>query len=242
MTAGAGLFDRARDAIAARGFDPDTQTRIALFVGATKSLHATLLSTAGFLPATSAAYPFMHGQYFRETEFASLFARVTRWSANPLIYWQAAALTAPLWSEWWRIQGPLGTLLDQRAAYRGLAFGHALLARVRLAPVMPAAADELDPFVVAMRRVEQDNGRMIQAQIRLLKEAPAAMTLAEREQIVEAAQIVVDQAFERFLESLAGGSLAGAAMLPLPSIECATAYQEWCQRLLKDLSANPPGR
>ena len=232
----AALFDRARDAIAASGFDSDTQTRIALFVGATKSLHATLLAAAELLPATSVAYPFMHGQYFREAEFATLLARITRWSANPLIYWQATALIAPLWQEWWQIQGRHGTVLDPRAAYRGLAFGHALLARVRLAPVMPAGTDELDPFVVALRRIEQENGRMIQAQIRVLKDLPVEMALAERERIVEDEQIVVDQAFGRFLESLSGGRLADTAMVTPPSIECANAYQEWCQRLLKNLS------
>jgi len=197
------LFDRARDAIAARGFDADTQTKIALFVGAAKNANVALLATAEWLPANGIAYPFMHGQYFREAEFASLLARVTRWSPNPQIYSQALALVRPLWQEWWRIQGTLGTVLDPRAAYRGFAFGHALLARVRLTPVIPASANELDPFVAAIRRIEQENGRMIQAQIRLLKDMPVAIALEERERMVEQEQAVVDAAFTQFLEWLA---------------------------------------
>ena len=200
----AALYDRAREAIAASGFDSDTQTRIALFVGTVKSLNAALLAAAELLPATSPAYPFMHGQYFRESEFATLLLRVTRWSINPQIYWQSTALVNPLWSEWWSIQGPFGTLLDPRATYRGLAFGHALLARLRLAPVMPKAADPGDPFVIALQRIEQENGRMIQAQIRLLKEMPVDIALAERERIVEAEQQVVDAVFARFLGWLGG--------------------------------------
>ena len=201
---GAELYDRARTHLAASGFDSDTQTRIALFLGTVKSLNAALLAAAELLPANSAAYPFMHGQYFRESEFATLLFRVTRWSQNPMLYWQATALVTPLWNEWWRVQGPIGTVLDQRAAYRGLAFGHALFARVRLAPVVPAEIDELDPFVVALRRIEQENGRMIQAQIRLLKEMPVDIALPEREQFVEQEQEIVDAVFARFLEWLAG--------------------------------------
>ena len=83
-----------------------------------------------------------------------------------------------------------------------LAFGHALLARVRLAPVMPAAVDELDPFVVALRRIEQENGRMIQAQIRLLKDGASPLPVEERTRLIEDEQSVVDGAFGRFLESL----------------------------------------
>ena len=52
----AALYDRAREAIAASGFDSDTQTRIALFVGTVKSLNAALLAAAELLPATSPAY------------------------------------------------------------------------------------------------------------------------------------------------------------------------------------------
>ena len=199
------LFDRAREAITARGFDPDMQTRIALFVGTAKNVNLALLGAAELLPPTGIAYPFMHGQYFREGEFSTLLARVTRWSTNPQTYAQAAAVVGPLWQEYWRIQGLLGTVLDPRAAYRGLAYGHALLARVRLAPVIPATADELDPFVAALRRIEQENGRMIQSQIRLLKEMPVDMALEERERVVEEEQAVVDEAFGRFLGWLASG-------------------------------------
>jgi hypothetical protein len=128
---------------------------------------------------------------------------VTRWSSNPLIYFEAAALVEPLWREWLGMQSPLGTLPHGQASYRALAFGHALLARVRLAPVIPANADEADPFVLALRRIEQENGRMIQAQIRLLKESLIDLPPAERARIVEDEQLVVDAAFARFLSRLA---------------------------------------
>ena len=119
----------------------------------------------------SLALPFVHGQYFRELEFASLLVRVTRWSADPSIYAEAATLVAPLWNEWWRIQMPPGPAFDPNVAYAAVAFGHALLARIRLTPVLGNGVDELDPFVAAIRRIEQENGRMLQTQIRLLKDS-----------------------------------------------------------------------
>jgi hypothetical protein len=145
----------------------------------------------------------MHGQYFREAEFATLLTRVTSWSANASLYAEGTALVQPLWQEYWRIQGPLGIAFDPQASYRGLAFSHALLGRVRLTPVVPADADASHPFVAAIRRIEQENGRMIQAQIRLLKDLPVDMPIEARETVVAEEQAVVDAAFEAFLEWLA---------------------------------------
>jgi hypothetical protein len=49
---------------------------------------------------------------------------------------------------------------------------------------------------------------MIQAQIRLLKDAPAPLGRAEAERVIEAQQEAVDDAFHRFLEWL--GNLPSA--------------------------------
>jgi hypothetical protein len=225
-------YDRARAAIAARGFDAEVQSKIALFVGATQAINATILAAVELQPQVTVAYPFVHGQYFRELEFVSMLARVTRWSATPGLYTEAATLAAPLWMQWWQLQMPPGPLFDPRKAFTALALGHALLARVRLAPVIPEDADAMDPFVAAVRRVEGESGRMIQAQIRLLKDGASPLTLAEREQIVAAQQAVVDEAFGHFLEWLAGDRMpptAGSAPLvglawPMPFAELAADF------------------
>lgn len=44
---------------------------------------------------------------------------------------------------------------------------------------------------------------MIQAQIRLLKDGTSPVPMAEREQVIEAKQDAVDQAFQGFLRWLA---------------------------------------
>lgn len=214
MSVTARLYDRARAALDERGFDADAQTKIALFVGAAKTINATMLAAGELAPAVTVAYPFLHGQYYRELEFASLLARITRWSPNPFVYAEGATLVAPLWSEWWSIQVAAGTSFDAGASYKALALGHALLSRVRLAPVIGARADDLDPFVVAIRRIEQDSGRMIQAQIRLLKGGEIPLGLEERERIIEAEQAIVDDAFTRFLAWLANDAAAPPAAQP----------------------------
>jgi hypothetical protein len=197
------LYDRARSALEQRGFDPDTQTMIASFVGAAKNINAAILAANEFQPQITVAYPFIHGQYFRELEFTTLLARVTRWSTSPSVYADAAMFVAPLWQEWWRIQAPPGPAFYAAAAYAALALGHALLARVRLTPILGNGIGELEPFVVAIRRIEQENGRMIQAQIRLLKDSASPLGLVERERMIDAEQAIVDAAFGRFLEWLA---------------------------------------
>lgn len=208
------LYDRARAALERSGLDADAQTKIALFVGAAKMVNATMLAPYVLQPAAGAAYPFIHEQYCRELEFASLLARVTRWSRNPLVYAQGASLVATLWTESWRILLAGAPLLEPRAAYATLALGHALLARVRLAPVLGKDVDELDPFVVAMRRIEQDGGRMIQTQIRLLKDERTPLETAERERIIEDEQALVDVAFARLLGWLDGHDPASGAAGP----------------------------
>ena len=198
-------YDAARAVIAERGFDTAVQTKISLFLGAAKAVNATILAAAELQPRITIAYPFVHGQYCREVEFALLLARVTRWSANWAIYAEGTRQTAPLWALWGQLQWPPGPAAGAQAAYAGLALGHALLARVRLAPVIPDNANELDPFVAALRRIEQESSRMIQTQIRLLKDGDSPLPLDQRERIIADRQAAVDETFGSFLAWLAGG-------------------------------------
>ena len=114
----------------------------------------------------------------------------------------AFLIAAPLWAALWPILLPPGPLGDPQARLRGLALGHALLARIRLSPIIPADADEMAPYVAALRRLDQENGRQIQTQIRLLKDVPTGIDPALCEAMVQEAQSVVDAAFGRLLEIL----------------------------------------
>jgi hypothetical protein len=96
-------------------------------------------------------------------------------------------------------------MFDPQSVYRGISLGHAQLARIRLNAVIPDDADPLDPFVVALRRIEQENGRMLQTQIRLLKNIGTEIPIEEREALVEQDQELVDGVFSQFLTWLAAG-------------------------------------
>ena len=50
------------------------------------------------------------------------------------------------------------------------ALGHALHAAIRPAALLPLEAAAQDPFVVALRRIEFESGRLMQAQILFLKD------------------------------------------------------------------------
>jgi hypothetical protein len=197
-------FDRVRARIAAEGFTPDMQTRIALFLCATKAVNLPFLTLAAAGPAQGLAWQALTSQLFREAEALTLLLRVTHWSLDPSVYADGLRLAAPIYAESARSglgarpQGAEGLGLE------ALALGHALLATVRLAPVVPAGEAALTPFAVALLRIEQENGRQLQAQIRLLKDGFAAIAMADRESAIAAKAAAVDAAFGRFLDALAG--------------------------------------
>jgi hypothetical protein len=63
------------------------------------------------------------------------------------------------------------------------ALGHAVHGGVRPAALLPENAAPLDPFVLAMRRIEFESGRLLQAQILFLKSSDLA---AARDEVVAA--------------------------------------------------------
>ena len=196
------LYDRARAQIAVAGFTPGVQTRIAAFVFAAKAVNMPFLTLAMAGPAHSLAWQALASQAFRETEAMTLLARVTRWSPDPRDAAGAAATAAPLWAEAARAGFAGFPASAEGVSLDALAFGHALLARVRLAPIIPETA-AAHPFAFALLRIEQENGRLLQTQIRLLKDGFAATPVAVREDAVAARAAVVDAAFAHLLESLA---------------------------------------
>lgn len=205
-------YDRIRARLASEGLTPEIETRLALFVCASKAASLPFLSLASTLGAPTpwlAAWPglaggtsgsglvwqFLNTQFFRESEALALLARVTHWSADPTVYATTTPLVAPLYAEWAR--GDVA-----RPGIGALALGYAMLATIRLAPIFPTDLAQ-DPFVVALARIEQENGRLLQTQIRLLKDGPSDIPLAEREVIIAGKLRAVEAAFGRFLDALA---------------------------------------
>ena len=107
----------------------------------------------------------LHSQYCREMEIISLVTRATSWVPIPTLpfaiwRWELAWLPKPVEEVADRHQG---LLIDLAA------FGHALHTVIRPAALLPEGFEALDPFALAMRRIEFESGRLMQAQILFLK-------------------------------------------------------------------------
>lgn len=197
------LFDQARDRIVATGFTPEIQSRISLVLCAAKNGNLAFHNAVQWLPNLGVVQQFVISQVARELEAVTLLTRTTRWACHPALALGAWRIVAPLALAWTRVMMPPGPLFDPQAIYHGISLGHAQLARIRLAAVIPDDADPLDPYVVALRRIEQENGRMLQTQIRLLKSIGGDVPLEDREQFVERDQQLLDGVMNDFLAWLA---------------------------------------
>lgn len=199
----ASLFDKARDRITVQGFTPELQTKISLVISAAKTGNLSFQGVMQWLPGTGVVQQFFISQQAREAEALTLLTRTTQWVMEPELAVEAGRISEPLIQAWGQIMLPPGPLFSQMAAYRGISLGHAQLARIRLLPLIPDSVDRLDPFVVLLTRIEQENGRMLQTQIRLLKVVGEEIPLEEREALIEKDQELVDEVFSKFLEWLA---------------------------------------
>lgn len=211
-------YDRIRARIAGEGLTAELETRIALLVCASKAVNLPFLSLAaslsappawqGSLPASGApaaaiAWQALNTQLFRESEALTLLFRVTRWAPNLLIYTQCAHLVAPLYAECARVGFTSWPQEGDAIGIEALALGHALLATVRLTPILPETKTGQSPFAVALVRIEQENGRLLQTQIRLLKDGFAKVPVEEREATIARKTALVEGVFTQFLDSIA---------------------------------------
>ena len=69
--------------------------------------------------------------------------------------------------------------------------------------MIPEKTDPLAPFPVALQRMEQEDNRMLQTQIRLLKNLGKEVPVAEREALIEQDQEMVCGVVNQFLDWLA---------------------------------------
>lgn len=144
---------------------PRQQTRAAAFL---ISAHGALARQFAFTLPMKLEFAWqteLNAQVYREIEIISLLLRATSWVPDlPLVYmatsWETAWLPAS-------IEGiPDRTL----APAIGLAtLAHAVHASIRPAALLPVEASSNDPFVMALRRIELESGRLLQAHIQLLK-------------------------------------------------------------------------
>jgi len=144
---------------------PRQQTRVAAFL---ISAHGALARQFAFtLPMRfeSGWQTELNAQLYRESEIISLLLRATSWVPDLALGYMAAS-----WETVW-FPAPTEGIADQTLAMTaGLAtLAHAVHAGVRPAALLPVEANANDPFVMALRRIEFESGRLLQAQILFLK-------------------------------------------------------------------------
>ena len=144
---------------------PRQQTRVAAFL---ISAHGALARQFAFaLPVKfdSAWQTELNAQIYREAEIISLLLRATSWVPDLSLAYMAAS-----WETAW-FPAPIEGIPDRTlAAAAGLAtLAHAVHAGIRPAALLPVEANTNDPFVTALRRIEFESGRLLQAQILFLK-------------------------------------------------------------------------
>ena len=141
------------------------QTRVAAFLLSAHGAQARRLAVTMPMQLHQPWHIELHAQYCREMEILSLLAHSTAWVFDPqlpLMTWQ--------WEGAW-LPRPMPGAADH---FHGLlvdmaALGHAIHAGIRPAALLPDDAAPADPFVLAMRRIEFESGRLLQAQILFLK-------------------------------------------------------------------------
>ena len=144
---------------------PHQQTRVAAFLMSAHGAQARHLAAS--LPGNlrDSWEVELHIQYCRELEILSLLARATSWVPDPML----AFLIWQWESAWW--PQPAEGVADR---HQGLlidmaAFGHAVHAVTRPAALLPEHVSTADPFAMALRRIELESGRLMQAQTLFLK-------------------------------------------------------------------------
>ena len=177
---------------------PAQQTRVSAFL---ISIHGALARRLSLgLPAA-----FHHGwetewhsQLHRETEIATLMLRATSWIADL----ELPALCLG-WEMTWLPRAAQGVADVGLASWIDLAaLAHAAHGVVRPAALLPLEADPQDAFVLALRRVEFESSRLIQAQIVFLK-GPDLLPVREAvSAAVEQRHKQVRQAWEAMLAGI----------------------------------------
>jgi len=144
---------------------PRQQTRMAAFLMSAHGAQARQLAATMPIHVREPWHLELHAQYCRELEILSLLMRATSWVPDPQLLfltwqWEAAWLPEPMPGAADHFHG---LLVDMAA------LGHAIHAGIRPAALLPEEAAPMDPFVLAMHRIEFESGRLLQAQILFLK-------------------------------------------------------------------------
>jgi hypothetical protein len=144
---------------------PSQQTRVAAFL---MSAHGALARQFAFtlpMKLDTAWQTELNAQFYREAEIVSLLMRATSWVPDLALGYMVAS-----WETAW-LPTPIDGVADRSlaGAIHLATLAHAVHAGIRPAALLPVNAKADDPFVMALRRIEFESGRLLQGQILFLK-------------------------------------------------------------------------
>jgi len=195
---------RAIKYFASHDLGSDEQTLIAVFLQNLKSANATVASKVIAAKLDWLPFRFIHEQYFKELELVSLLGHSTQWSMHPQIYALAAGLNLKFVQQTKIAQYMLCQFSNQQDFYEYLALSHAMMSQVRFIHLLPFDKALDSQFLDTLNEIEVQNGRMLQTQIRLLKDMDIALTLAQREEIIDHQFAAMSELFGELLTALIG--------------------------------------
>ena len=145
---------------------PRQQTRVAAFLLSCHGAMVRQLAIAA-LQTKATWHTELNSQIYRESEIVSLLLRATSWAPDPELLF-----LLPSWEAAW-LPRPTEGVADRAQAFiiDMAALGHAQHAVIRPAALLPESGSLLDPFALALRKIEFESNRLIQAQILFLKGA-----------------------------------------------------------------------
>jgi hypothetical protein len=144
---------------------PRQQTRVASFLVSAHGALARQFAFALPMKIDSAWHTELNAQFYREMEIVSLLLRATSWIPVFALFQMAAT-----WETAWLPRPVRGLDSQSLAAAADLASrAHAIHAGIRPAALLPVEANADDPFVMALRRIEFESIRLLQAHTLLLK-------------------------------------------------------------------------
>jgi hypothetical protein len=146
---------------------PRQQTRVAAFLMSCHGAMARQLTIALASQMKPNWHNELNAQLFREAEIVSLLLGATSWVPDLELPFLASS-----WESAWLPKSPAG-IADrvQGLTIDMAALGHALHAVIRPAALLPSKASTDDPFTLALRKIEFESSRLIQAQILFLKDS-----------------------------------------------------------------------
>jgi len=144
---------------------PHQQTRVAAFLISAHGALARQFAMALPMRIEAAWQTELNAQFYRESEIVSLLQRTASWVPDMALGYMAAS-----WKTAW-FPKPIEEITNLPLALPiDLAMlAHAVHAGIRPAALLPLGANANDPFVFALRRIEFESGRLLQAQILFLK-------------------------------------------------------------------------